>query len=135
MKKYKMIKTNLLPIFILLVLYNCASLTPSQRVLWGLNVYQAQYRMYLDQVIAPDLSEEQKAVLRKDPSLITGKYINQNLTEDQKKILNIKKDILIELKPLVLMAAEYNETGQLPPEDIQNKLTRLINKLVELSEK
>jgi len=130
----KTLKSMVPLILALSLIIGCATLTPSQKVLWGLNVYQAQYSLYIERVMAPDLTPSLKETLRKDPSLITGNYINPNLTEDQKKILRVKKDILVQLKPLVLMAAEYNKTGMLPSEDIQNKLTELINKLVEVSE-
>jgi hypothetical protein len=100
--------TNLLPILLLLVIVSCVGLTAAQRNLWSLDVYDAQYRAYEEAV--------------KDP----------NLTEDQKEVLRVKKQVLIELKPLVLMAHEYHKTGQLPPEDVQRKLTELINKLVEM---
>ncbi len=108
----------------------CATLTPEQKTLWALNVYQAQYELYLDQVLDPSLTEDKKAAIKADLSLVTPEMINQNISESQRDALRVKKQILIELKPLVLMVAEYTKTGTLPPDDVQRKLTELINRLV-----
>lgn len=130
----QLMKTNLVFACFLILFCGCAGLTNSQRVLWGIEIYNSQYDSYLDAVINPDLPEDVKKMLKENPSLITEEFINKELSEDKRKILRVKKDILIELKPLVLMAAEYQKTGQLPSNDVQNKLTELINRLVELSE-
>lgn len=127
-------KRALLVFALLAVMCGCAGLTPAQKTLWALNVYQAQYDLYLDQVIAPDVTAEQRSIFKENPSLITGSSINPNLTDDQRKVLRVKKQILIELKPLVLIAAEYQRTGQLPPAEVQAKLTELINRLVAIAE-
>jgi len=127
-------KRALLVFALLAVMCGCAGLTPAQKTLWALNVYQAQYDLYLDQVIAPDVTAEQRSIFKENPSLITGSSINPNLTDDQRKVLRVKKQILIELKPLVLIAAEYQRTGQLPPSEVQAKLTELINRLVAIAE-
>jgi len=121
--------------FIALFLFaGCKTMTPAQQTLWAVNVYQAQYDLYLDQVINPAITAAEKEMLKANPDQITGGYLNQDISEDQRKILRVKKQILIELKPLVIMAAEYQTTGQLPPAEVQKKLTELINRLVELAE-
>lgn len=118
-----------------IVLAGCSvKLTPMQQTLWATNVYLAQYDLYLEQVINPAVSAEEKAQLKKDPSLIQGDYLNPNITEDQWEVLKVKKRILVELKPLVTMAAQYHQTGELPPAEVQKKLTDLINQLIALVE-
>jgi len=130
-----MFKRKIALLFILaLVCCSCSHLTPAQRVLWGLNVYQAQYDEYLSLVINPNLDAETKAYLREHPDEIEGNYLNPDLSEETKKMLRVKKEILIQLKPLVIMATEYQQTGKLPPDEVQTKLTGLINRLVELAE-
>lgn len=127
------VKRNLVPI-ILLLLCACATLTPQQRVLWGLDVYLWEYSQYLDLSINPKLDVETREYLKNNPAEIRGDYLNPNLTEEQKKMLRVKKDILIELKPLVLAAEEYQRTGVMPADEITEKLTELTNRLVELGD-
>ncbi len=107
-------------------------LTPMQQTLWALNVYKAQYDLFLEQVINPDVSPDIKSQLKKEPSLIKGEYLNPNITDDQWEVLKVKQRILLELKPLVAMAAQYQMNGQLPPAETQKKLTDLINQLISL---
>lgn len=121
-------------LLVALMACSCAGLTPAQRTLWALDVYENQYNMYLDAAIDPSLTASQRDVLKADPELIGPGFINPNLTESQKEILRVKKQILIELKPLVIMAGDYQITGKLPPDEVQRKMTELINRLVELVE-
>lgn len=107
-------------------------LTPMQQTLWALNVYKAQYDLYLEQVINPDVTPEIKAQLKKDPALIKGKYINPDISDDQWEVLKVKQRILNELKPLVAMAANYHQAGELPPAEVQKQITDLINDLIAL---
>lgn len=127
------VKRNLVPI-ILLLLCACATLTPQQRVLWGLDVYLWEYSQYLDLSINPKLDVETREYLKNNPAEIRGDYLNPSLTEEQKKMLRVKKEILIELKPLVLAAEEYQRTGVMPADEITEKLTELTNRLVELGD-
>jgi hypothetical protein len=41
---------------------------------------------------------------------------------------------LVELKPLIAMAAQLQLKGELPPAEVQGKITELINKLISLVE-
>lgn len=113
-----------------LLLCACAHLSPAQQVLWALNVYDAQYNEYLTMTINPDLDAETKAYLRENPADIKGNYLNPGLTDEAKKMLRVKKELLIQLKPAVLMAAEYHKSGKLPPDDVQKLLADLINQLL-----
>ena len=119
---------------LLLMLCACTSFTPAQRTLWALNIYEHEYDRYLETVIDPAIPIEQKDILKADPELIKPAQINPNLTDETKKMLRVKKEILVELKPLVLVAGEYQITGKLPDDDILNQLTKLIDKLIILSE-
>ena len=112
----------------------CAHLTPAQQTLWALNVYQAQYDEYLTMTINPNLDAETKAYLRANPADIKGDYLNPDLTDEARKMLRVKKEILIELKPLVLVAAECQRSGKLPPENLRATLTSLINRLLSAEE-
>lgn len=117
--------------FLLVALVSgCVHLTPAQQTLWALNVYDAQYNEYLDMTINPSLDAETKAYLRANPADIKGDYINPGLTDEAKKMLRVKKELLIQLKPIVLMAADYHKSGKLPPADVQKTLTDLINRLL-----
>ena len=122
---------SIIPFVLLLFsLSGCASLTPAQKTLWMANVYEAQYDLYLDQMINPMVGAEMKASLKAEPSLIVGEYLNPDLTEQQREVLRVKKQILIELKPLVAMATKYQLTGVLPSEEAINKMANLINELL-----
>jgi hypothetical protein len=118
-------------ISLLLVLSCTTRLTDKQRVYWGLNVYTAQYNLYLDQILAPSVTGEERAKFYADPSLITDNDMKPDISEDQWKALRIKKEILIELKPMVIIAATRVETGQIPSAELQGEMTRLLNKLIE----
>lgn len=127
------LKPGLLLLF-MVTLVSCAHLTPAQQTLWALNVYQAQYDEYLTMTINPSLDSETKAYLRANPADIKGDYLNPNLTDEAKKMLRVKKEILVELKPIVLLAADYQKNGQLPPDNLQATLTSLINRLLQAEE-
>jgi len=118
----------------LLMVIGCCTqkLTAKQQVYWGLNVYQAQYNLYLDQILKPEITGEERARLSANPSLITPAMMKSDISEDQWKILRVKKDILIELKKIVIIAADLVETGQLPTADVQDEMTRLLNRLIEI---
>lgn len=119
----------------LLILVGCTTkLTDKQRVLWGLNVYQAQYNMYLDQILAPDVTAEDRARFSKDPSLITDDDMREGITEDQWEILRVKKEILVNLQPLVIIAATMTEDGQIPSADLQRDMTALLNQLIAIGD-
>lgn len=126
-----MLKRKVASLFaFILLLCSCSHLTPAQQTLWAINVYRAQYDLYLDHVINPALPVEEQAELRKNPALIKGNKLNPNLSEEQKEVLRVKKDVLKELKPLVLMASDYSLTGKVPPKELQDQLTSLINRLL-----
>ena len=115
------------------MMQGCASLrlTPKQTVLWGMNVYNAQYDMYIDQVISDEYSTEEKQLLKDNPSLLAGADLKKDLTDEQKEVLKVKREILVELYPIVQLSIDYVHSGSVPPGDLQETLVRLINKLVQ----
>ena len=122
-----------LAILILLVVGCTTKLTNEQRVLWGLNIYTSTYNQYLNQILDPDVDPEKRAMYAKEPSLIPDRDLREGITEEEWEILRVKKDILVDMKPLVLLAAKYTNAGQVPPAEIQNDLTLLVNKIIALT--
>jgi hypothetical protein len=122
-----------LAILILLVVGCTTKLTNEQRVLWSLNIYTSTYNQYLDQILDPDVKPERRAILSAEPSLIADDDLRDGITEEEWEILRVKKDILVDMKPLVLAAARYLDLGQVPPAEIQNDLTALVNKIIALA--
>ena len=122
-----------LAILLLLVVGCTTKLTNEQRVLWGLNIYTSTYNQYLNQILDPDVSPENRAIYSKEPSLIPDRDLREGITEEEWEILRVKKDILVEMKPLVLLSAKYIDAGQVPPAEIQNDLTALVNKIIALA--
>jgi hypothetical protein len=111
---------------------SCAGrLTAEQQLLWANDVYLAQYYMWLDQVIDPSIVGEDRDKLKANPELITEDKIRPDLSEDQKDILNKKREVLIETKKYLEMAAAYRDRGEIAPADLQETITNLINSLVE----
>ena len=51
------------------------------------------------------------------------------LTVDQRKILNAKKDILVQSKPLLDLYTAYVDKGESPPYDLEAKLSAFITQL------
>ena len=83
------------------------ALTPKQTVLWGINVYNSQYDLYMKQAEREDL------------------------TEDEKEVLRLKKYILEDLYSVIIVCEAAINAGTTPPEEVQDDLIYLINRLVE----
>jgi hypothetical protein len=98
---------SLLAVLVLLV--GCAHiiLTPKQTVLWGMNVYNAQYDLYIKQVAREDL------------------------TEDEKEVLRTKKDILLDMEESINVGLSSLAIGENPDEETLDDLTYLVNRLLE----
>jgi len=111
-----------------------AHLTPQQQTLWAVNVYNAQYDLYLDQVIDPTIVEADRAMLKANPTLITEDMINKDLSDDQRVMLREKKKVLIELFPIIDTIKQLQENGLKLDAATQNRLTELINRLIALTE-
>lgn len=120
-------------LFVLVLIASCSvKLTPQQQTLWAVNVYNAQYDLYLDQVIDPAIVEEDRKMLMESPELITDDMIRPDLSEDQREILREKKKVLVELHPLIITVKELQATGGQLDAEMQNHLTGLINRLIAI---
>jgi len=120
-------------IAILSIILSCAAtLTPQQRLLWGANVYNAQRDLYLEQVLDPEITGEERAALKVNPKLITPDMIRPDLTDEQRKILRVKKEILVELQDAIEISDGYLKSGGTPPVEVQNQITDQINRLLAL---
>lgn len=119
-------------VMIVFLIAGCATirLTPKQTVLWGMNVYNAQYDLYIDQVVADSYSMEEKQLLKDNPALLVGADLKPNLSEEQKEIIRVKRDILVELYPIIQLSMECINSGSIPPDDVQEIMVRLLNKLL-----
>ena len=105
------LKNKIAVLAILFMAAGCAhiALTPKQTVLWGTNVYIAQYKLYLQQAAREDL------------------------TEDQKEVLRVKKDILTDMEAIIKVCNDAIDINEAPPEDMTEDLYYLINRLLELT--
>lgn len=99
----------LLASVVLVFLYSCAHivLTPKQTVLWAANVYNAQYDLYVKQAQRADL------------------------TEDEKEVMRMKKELLSDLEQAIQLAEAAVKAGIDPDTETQENLVYLINRLLE----
>lgn len=84
---------------------NVSSMKPKDKLSWMMGVYNAQYNDYQFVSSKPDL------------------------TEDNKKILKAKKEIMIEVYPLIKLYESYIITGSIINMDIENQILSLLNRL------
>ena len=80
-------------------------MTPKQKAILFMHTYNAQCEDYLILAAKPDLTEEQKQILRE------------------------KKAILMKLYPLVNAYINFVEKGDIPSEEIENEINSLLNGL------
>ena len=83
-------------------------MTPQEKAVWMLSVYNAQYDDYLFQVDKPDL------------------------TEDDKKILREKKEILKEVYPLIELYTGYVDSGVIPTLETETLIMQNIDRLLSM---
>ena len=129
------IQRSIMGITILLMLCSCATapLTPKQTCLWGMNVHNLQYEMFVKQIVKPEFVND---IL--NPSFgsnqtvnITTDMIRTDLTEEQKEVLRQKKAILQDLYPVVRLCDEAIRSGVDPDQETYDDLIYLINRLLE----
>ena len=103
------LKKNVALMLMLFMCVSCASvvLTPKQTVLWALNVYNAQYDLYLKQASKTDLTEDEKVVLR------------------------VKRDVLVDLEAALNIATADISAGIPPDDEVQDDIVYLVNRLLE----
>ena len=97
-----------------LMLASCAAgdldgLNHKQRGVLFADVWAAQYDAYID---------SQEDLL---------------LTSDERQIMRVKRDILVESKPWLVLYLSYAERGVVPPDELADNLTMAITKLIKLT--
>ncbi|MBU2249207.1 MAG: hypothetical protein KKD77_20840 [Gammaproteobacteria bacterium] len=55
-----------------------------------------------------------------------------NLSEDQKSILKIKKTVLTEMYDPMMLFTSYVKTGVIPPDELRMRVTNILSRLIEL---
>lgn len=110
-------------------------MSPTERSVWMMGIYNSQFDDYLDQVIDPSIPYTQREQIKKD--IIEGEglsdqHVNPNLTEAQTELLRTKRRILIQLHPLMRLYVEYVRSGIAPTPDLENEIVNLINRLYAL---
>ena len=109
-------------LIVLMLCVSCSSLTVKKTSIWMNSMYNAQY-------------EEYKTWFEEDD---TGTLKpRSSVTEQQKKILRIKKRIFTELHPLLEAYAIYASTSESPGgfdmDLVEDRIIELINRLVKLT--
>ena len=122
---------NRIPIFVcmMVMLFACATmnvnLTPKQAAAWMNNIYSAQYDEYLTWFDA-------KATGLGDSKMIYT--LKPNVPEKQIQILKVKKEIFIELEPLLKEYSAYAASGQKTPliDQVSQKAIALVQRLIDM---
>ena len=83
-------------------------MTASEFSVYVHSIYNSQYDQYMADVIQP------------------------NLSEDQKKILKTKKIILTEMYDPMMLFTSYVKSGAIPPDELRIRVTAILNNLIEL---
>lgn len=81
-------------------------MTPKEKATWMLSIYNAQYDDYLVQAARTDL------------------------TEEEKKILRSKKEIMTEVYPAIELYAGYANSGVLPGDELETLIISRLNQLL-----
>jgi hypothetical protein len=108
-----------------------APITPERSSIWMNAIYSFHYDQYLLQVLKPDLVPDILEMVREDPAKITPEMLRTDLTTSEKDALRLKKEILIELHPLLLTYARYVKYGQVPPEELSARVIQLVTLLAK----
>lgn len=83
-------------------------MTPKDRAIYIMSVYNDQYELYLREAKIPDLTEEKKIIMRE------------------------KKSLLQQMYPYIGLYAEYAEKGQFAPPDVEMAVMSIMDKLLGL---
>jgi hypothetical protein len=127
-----------------LVLQGCASfglkpysaMTLEEKSLFLLKQYNKTYDNTFNQVLDPSLTCVQKDSLR--AAVLAGVIsasdipLNPNLTLEQKKVINAKKEILTKLHPLVLIFKTVVDGGGTPSAETEQQILDLIDQAAAL---
>lgn len=85
-----------------------SEMTPKEKATWMMNVYSAQAEDYKSMIKRPDLTNEQKAILRN------------------------KKDVAEKVWPLINTYRTYVNSGAVPTREVEGEIIELINDLTVL---
>lgn len=128
-------------VLIAVVLGACSSLpgglgemTPKQNATWMNNVYARQYDLYLDQILRPDISAAERLRLKDDPSLIQQSMLRTNFDADEAKVLKMKKEIFVQVHPMLKTYNEVVIAGGVPSAELEYQLVQLINRLLAFTD-
>ena len=77
--------------------------------------------------MAPNVLE----TVKNDPAKIAPEMLRADLTAAEENMLRAKKEILIELHPLLLTYARYVKYGQVPPEELSDRVVQLVTLLAK----
>lgn len=106
-----MLKRSMCFISLLAVLFACAGTQlgdPDRQLFALVKLYNTQYDLYIEQAKDPDL------------------------TEDEREVLRAKKKILVEAYPLLMMANRALDGEEEFSAEDQNALRNMIRRLIEL---
>ena len=86
-------------------LQNVKDMTPEQKATWMMGVYNSQFDNTMEMAKRPDLTEEQKVIVRS------------------------KKKVLQKVKPLIALYKEYVKNGAMPSQETEDEILKLLDEL------
>ena len=135
LRKNQLLSVGLIALLIVAIA-GCSSLpglgdmTPKQNATWMNNVYARQYDLYLDQILLSSISAAERLQLKGDPSLIKPEMLRTNFAADEAKVLKAKRDIFIQVHPMLKAYNEVVIAGGVPSAELEYQLVQLINTLL-----
>lgn len=86
-----------------------AEMTSKEKATWMMGIYRSQDKDFRNQVARPDLTNEQKAILRE------------------------KKKIMTQAWPLIKTYTSYVDSGAVPTREVEDQIIKLINDLTAMA--
>ncbi len=83
-----------------------SNLTPQGKAAFALSVYNTEFDNYVNAASLPDLTEEEKSILR------------------------VKKKLLIKMKAALVAYISYVRLSQAPPTEVEQQLLDILNQLI-----
>lgn len=83
-------------------------MTPKEKATWFMGIYDAQDKDYRNMVVRSDLTNDQKEILRK------------------------KKEVMIQIYPMIKAYNVYVDSGAIPTKIVEDQIIQLVNDLVAL---
>jgi hypothetical protein len=126
-----------LVILLMLTLSSCGaipttmgSMSAKQNAAWMNNVYSRQYDLYLDQILKGDISSAERLSLKGNPRMITQDMLRTKFSEDEAKVLKMKKEVFETVYPLLMSYNEFIKADGQPPVELEYQIVSLINRLL-----